>query len=210
MAAWYRRYEVQLRLGYYYLGSMALSAFSNILAYGLVQIGNHTTWKGWRWLYIIEGVITSLFGILAFFYLVDFPESKKVKFLTEDEKRHVRARLAAERGTHEEHRVTFKSAFEALCDWKVWANTYMYMSATMGSYAFSFFLPIILKKSLGYSQAKALLLTTPPYIFTVCTSIVSSRLSDKFRMRGPFVAAQAAIGIVGMGMIGYLKQPTPR
>ncbi|KIW98604.1 uncharacterized protein Z519_00265 [Cladophialophora bantiana CBS 173.52] len=35
-SAWYRRYEVQNRLGFYYLFSMGISAFSNLLAYGIV------------------------------------------------------------------------------------------------------------------------------------------------------------------------------
>jgi MFS family permease len=48
VSSWYRRYEVQKRLAGFFLTASALSAFANILAYGLIQIGNHTNYKGWR------------------------------------------------------------------------------------------------------------------------------------------------------------------
>jgi len=210
VSAWYRKYEVQLRLGYYYLLSTALAAFSSILAYGLVQIGNDTNWKGWRWLFIIEGAATSLIGILSWFVLVDFPGSPKNKFLTPEEKEIVQARLAAERGANESHQVTLKSAYATICDWKVWACCYMYMTATMGAYAFGFFLPIILKRSMGYSQMMALLLNTPPQLFSVLTSLIVSKLSDKYKARGPFVAGLSAVSVVGLGMVGFLNDPKAR
>jgi hypothetical protein len=156
VSAWYWKYEVQTQLGYYYLFSMGLAAFSNLVAYGIVQIAHHTTWKGWRWLFVIEGAITSLLGLIAFWLLVDFPQSKKNKFLIVEEKELVIARIAADRGTHGVHKVTWRSAGRDLCDWKIWACTYLYMAATIGSYSFSFFLPLILKKSMVFSQTLAL------------------------------------------------------
>lgn len=189
---------------------MGISAFSNILAYGIVQIANHTVWKGWRWIFVIEGAVTCLLGIIAYVYLVDFPNSPKNKFLNEEEKEMVIARLAADRGTNEEHKVTWKSTAESLSDWKVWACTYMYMSGTIGSYAFSFFLPLILKKSMGYSQELSLILSTPPAILAVITSMTFNYFSDKLQMRGPFYFIQAAMAVLGLAMTGYLKGPAVR
>lgn len=210
ISSWYRKYEVQSRLGYYYLSSLGLAAFSQLLAYGIIQIGHHTAWNGWRWLYIIEGSATCVLGLAAFFFLIDFPDSPKNKFLSREEKEFVAARLAADRGTNEQHKVTWKSFIAALSDWKVWAYTYIYMTATMGAYAFTFFLPIILRNSLGYSQTKSLLLAVPPAFCAVILSLIINKLSDKFRMRAPFIVLQASISILGLGMTGYLKASGPR
>lgn len=46
VSSWYCRYEVQKRLGALYMLALALSAFANILAYGIIQIANNTTYKG--------------------------------------------------------------------------------------------------------------------------------------------------------------------
>ncbi|KIW98603.1 uncharacterized protein Z519_00264 [Cladophialophora bantiana CBS 173.52] len=83
------------------------------------------------------------------------------------------------------------------------------MSATIRSYAFSFFRPLILKKSLGYSQTLSLVLSTPPAIFAVITSMIIARLSDRCRMRSPFYVLQCVMGMVGLAMTGYLKAPGP-
>jgi sugar phosphate permease len=99
----------------------ALSAFANILAYGIIQIANHTTYKGWRWIYIIEGTITCVTAILAWFIIVDFPESPRNKFLTMEEKAAVKSRLAQDRGYEEGEKVTWKIIGNTMLDWKVWS-----------------------------------------------------------------------------------------
>lgn len=41
VSSWYCRFEVQKRLGGFFMTAAALSAFANILAYGLIQIAKH-------------------------------------------------------------------------------------------------------------------------------------------------------------------------
>jgi sugar phosphate permease len=98
-----------------------LSAFANILAYGIIQIANHTTYKGWRWIFIVEGAITCVAAILAWFVIVDFPESSRNTFLTADEKAIIKARLARDRGVEESEKVTWSVIGKTMLDWKVWS-----------------------------------------------------------------------------------------
>lgn len=46
VSSWYKRYEVQKRMAGFFLTASALSAFANILAYGLIQIAKHHHYKG--------------------------------------------------------------------------------------------------------------------------------------------------------------------
>ncbi len=210
VSAWYRKYEVQKRLAVYFLGSLFVQGFSNIFAYGLVQIGNHTTYKGWRWIYIIEGAITVVLGIIAYVYLIDFPDSRKTMFLSEKEKAFVNDRLSSDRGVNETHKVTWQSIRNDLKDWKVWACAWIYFSATIGTYALGFFLPTILKKSLGFSLVASFLLSGARDTFAVIVSFVLSWLSDRMKRRGPFVCGQALTSIVGLTMLAYTKAPASR
>jgi sugar phosphate permease len=210
VSAWYRKYEVQKRLAVYFLGSLAIQGFSNIFAYGIVQIGNHTTYKGWRWIYIIEGGITVVLGFLAYLLLVDFPDSPKTTFLTEKEKDFVNERLAWDRGLNEDHKVTLDSVLTDLQDWKVWACAYIYFSCTLGTYSMGFFLPSILKNSLDFSVAASFCLSGVRDTFAVLVSAILSWWSDRVRKRGPFVAGQAIMSIAGLAMLAYTKSPASR
>ena len=201
---------MQKRLAVYFLGSLFIQGFSNIFAYGLVQIGDYTTYNGWRWIYIIEGVITAVLGIIAYFYLVDFPQSRKTRFLSETEKAFVNERLSWDRGVNEAHKVTWQSIREDLKDWKVWACAWIYFSATIGTYALGFFLPTILKKSLHFSLAASFVLSGVRDTFAVIVSFILSWLSDRVKMRGPFVCAQALVSIVGLTLLAYTKMPASR
>ena len=92
----------------------------------------------------------------------------------------------------------------------MWAFSLMYMSGAVGVYAFLFFLPIILRKGLGYSLSLSFVLSAPPSLFSVIEAMFISWLADKTRMRGPFVVFQASVGIIGLCMVGFLDSPTPR
>ncbi|KAH6693449.1 major facilitator superfamily domain-containing protein [Plectosphaerella plurivora] len=210
VSSWYARYEVQKRMAGFFLTASALSAFANILAYGIIQIANHHPWKGWRWIFIIEGALTTVAGIISWFIIVDFPDSERNKFLSAEEKAFIKARLAADRGPEEHEQVTMAWVLKTAADWKPWAFSLMYMAGAVGVYAFLFFLPIILRGSLGYSLSMSFVLSTPPSLFSVIEAMAISWLADKTQMRGPYVVFQGTIGIIGLCMTGFLDHPTPR
>ncbi|KXJ86929.1 major facilitator superfamily domain-containing protein [Microdochium bolleyi] len=212
ISSWYRRYEVQKRMAVFFMTGSALSAFANILALGLVQISRVHHYKGWRWIYIIEGALTCVLAIVAWFVVVDFPDSERNKFLTAEEKALILARLAADRGGVEEARekVTLRVIGQTLTDWKVWAFSLMYMAGAVGVYAFLFFLPIILQNGMGFTRELAFILSAPPALFSVVEALTVSWLADKYRLRGPFVIFQGLVGIVGLCMTGFLSAPAPR
>ncbi|KAI0846384.1 MFS general substrate transporter [Daldinia vernicosa] len=211
ISSWYRRYEVQKRLATFFMTGSALSAFANVFALGLIQISKtNTTYKGWRWIYIIEGVITCVAAIIAWFIIVDFPDSHRNKFLTVEEAAFVKARLAEDRGSEERQQVTWAIFVETITDWKVWSFSLMYSAGAVGVYAFLFFLPLILRNGMGYSQELAFILSAPPALFSVVEGMFVSWLADKMRLRGPFVIAQGLVAIVGLCMTGFLQQPVPR
>ncbi|KAK0389962.1 hypothetical protein NLU13_3535 [Sarocladium strictum] len=210
VSSWYCRYQVQKRMAIFFLTGSALSAFANILAYGIIQIARYHPYKGWRWIYIIEGTITIIAGVASRFIIVDFPDSPRNTFLSIDEKANILARLAEDRGPEEREKVTMKKILHTAADWKPWAFSIMYSAGAVGVYAFLFFLPIILRGGLGYSLQMSFILSTPPSLFSVIFVMGVSWVADRVRMRGPFVVLQGIIGIIGLSMTGFLKSPTPR
>ena len=56
------------------------------MAFAIGQLDYVNGWRGWRYIYVIEGSITVLVGIIAMFTLQETPAQTK-KWLSEREKR---------------------------------------------------------------------------------------------------------------------------
>jgi MFS family permease len=61
------------------------NAFSGLLAFGVFQIKGGALDHAWRYLFLIEGSLTLLFAISAYFYLPQ--NAAAAKFLNEEEKK---------------------------------------------------------------------------------------------------------------------------
>jgi MFS family permease len=85
-----------------------------------------------------------------------------------------------------------------------------YFVAASSVYSLAFFQPIILRNGMGFSYAKAQLLSSPPYIFTVFASLAGAWLSDKIRMRWPILIGQSIVAIVGLLIVLYGGPPGVR
>ncbi|KAM0706407.1 hypothetical protein Q7P35_005733 [Cladosporium inversicolor] len=211
IASWYKRYELQKRISAFFTAATAISGFANIFALGLVQISRVSSYSGWRWIFIIEGAITMLAAIAAYFVVVDFPGSKSNRFLTEEERAFVQARLIQDRGNEDEHaKINAAVILRTMMDWKIWSFSMMYFAGASGVYAFAFFLPLILRQGLGYSLELSFVLSAFPPCFAVIVVMTVSWLADKYRVRGLPVMCQGLFGIIGLCMTGFLNSPVPR
>lgn len=57
MSTWYKRYEMGKRYAGFYLIGCVASAFGGILAFGLMHMEGVAGFGGWRWIFIIEGIV---------------------------------------------------------------------------------------------------------------------------------------------------------
>jgi hypothetical protein len=56
----YTRGEMALRIGLFYTSASLSGAFGGLLARGLSSIGTAGGLTGWRWIFIIEGLMVRL------------------------------------------------------------------------------------------------------------------------------------------------------
>lgn len=118
------RFEVQKRMAGFYLISVLGGGFSSILAYGLMQMDGLGGYGGWRWIFIIEGIITILLGLLAYFTIIDFPDKiiqSGKDFLTPAEVDILKARIDRDRDDSVADDLTWAKVLHELCDWKLWS-----------------------------------------------------------------------------------------
>ncbi|KAF8070733.1 major facilitator superfamily domain-containing protein [Lyophyllum atratum] len=202
ISTWYRRHEVQKRLAIFYLISITMGGISPILAYVFSLLDGKRGIRGWAWIFIIEGALTLFLGLLSWFYIPDFPDQNK--FLTPDQTALVLKRIEEDRGDSIPDTLTAKKVFKHLSDWTLWSYGTMFMCSTLPAYAQAYFISIILR-GLGWSKTNALLLSAPPYLPSIVTTLFFSWLSDRTKHRGGFIVLQALICIVGLVLTAFAK-----
>ncbi|KAH7395474.1 retrograde regulation protein 2 [Cadophora sp. MPI-SDFR-AT-0126] len=205
LSTWYTRYELQKRNAVFYLiGSMA-SACSGILAYGIMQMDGLSNLAGWRWIFIIEGLLTCVLGIVGYFLIVDFPEHAATswKFLSKAESDFIVARIELDRHDAVLEPFSIKSYLKNALDSKVWGFACLFGLTTTNTYAIAYFLPVILRLGMGFSIAKAQCLVAPPYVAAAIVMFGCAAIGDKYHIRGPIIIGNAILGLIGLPLLGY-------
>ncbi|KAF9482378.1 high-affinity nicotinic acid transporter [Pholiota conissans] len=200
ITTWYKRYEVQQRLAVFYLSSIAISSFSSVLAYAISLLAGKANLNGWRWIFLLEGALTICLGVLAWFFVPDFPD--KSKWLTVEQRKMILDRVEADRGDSVPDELTRAKFFSHLKDPLLWAFGLMFLASTVPAYAIAFFITIILK-AMGFSTAQALLLTAPPGIWAAISCFFFAWLSDKTKHRAGWMVVQNMITITGLAIAAY-------
>ena len=131
--------------------------------------------RGWRWLFIIEGIPAVVFGVITIFYLTDWPE--QARWLPEDERSWITEQLRREKEAKK--RVRSFSVWGALRNRDVLLLTLCYFCAMTGSYGIAFWLPTIVKRLSGQSDMNVTLLAAMPYIAGFVTQQLNGWHSDR-------------------------------
>jgi MFS family permease len=91
---WYKRNERQFRISLFFSTASMAGAFGGILAWGIAHMRGVGGLHGWQWIFILEGLVTIILAISAYWWISNYP--KDVSWLSDDERAHVLARLKAD------------------------------------------------------------------------------------------------------------------
>lgn len=70
LSMFYTRKEVATRIAILYTGNILATAFAGLIALGIFEgLGGVAGITGWRWLFILQGVVTFLIAVVGFFLL---------------------------------------------------------------------------------------------------------------------------------------------
>jgi MFS family permease len=212
ISAWYTRKEQQLRFAFMQSGEVIVLATGGIVNFGLNQLNGKGGLKGWQWMFVVQGSITAFIGILAYWWMVDFPEDAhhSFRFLSKSESQLVSSRIEKDRGDVRVHPFAWSKVFVHAKDVKVYGFCVLYFLQNLVSTSLSYFLPIILQGGMGFSTNDSILLSAPPYYYAVIPAILSSLVGDRFQLRGPVIVFNCITLIIGFCMLGFSDQVTVR
>lgn len=156
--------------------------------------------EGWRWIFLLFGIFTIFLGLLATVLIVDFPD--KNKFLSAAETKIVIDRINRDRGDAEPDALTASKFFKHCADFRLWLFGFIFCCSTMPVYAFSYFLPVILKAG-GFTTELSLSLSAPPYVAAGIYTFGIAYLSDRLRKRALFITINATVCLVGVVVMAF-------
>ncbi|KAL2869586.1 putative MFS transporter [Aspergillus lucknowensis] len=196
MSSWYTRQELSYRIAWFYAGSSLANAFGGLIGAGvLANLHMSHGISGWRWLFIIEGVITVAISMLVPLLLPNYPAT--TSWLEDDEKAYAQWRLINDAGEADDSSAA--SIKEAL--YLVFTDKRIYLfillqHMSLLSQTFQYFFPSIVS-TLEYSNIETLLITAPVWIATFLVSLVVTWTSGKTNDRSIHIICLMSVSVVG-------------
>ena len=199
LSLWYTPSELATRSGIFYSASSLAGAFNGLIAYGIVKNYKHKPpFAPWQWLFLIEGLLSLSYGIFVLIFLPPVPERVGFGF-TKDEKRLAVIRTQQANNTPGA-KIHWKQVLPSLKSPMLWVYTITLMGTQVALSGLSSFLPAIVK-SMGYSSVHAQLMTVPVYAVAFVSTLFFTYISDKTRMRGPWLIFLASVSLIGLVML---------
>jgi ACS family tartrate transporter-like MFS transporter len=155
--------------------------------------------EGWRWLFVLEGTPAILLGVVAFFYLTDWPG--EAAWLASERRQWIQHRLEEEK----------PASRAASAMWQTLRSPTVLVLASavfldyFAGYAVIFWFPTVLKRQSGFSDLGVGLLGAVPYAVALVAMLVNGWHSDRSRERRWHAAVP--LFIAAAGLLGLLSLP---
>ncbi|KAI3401935.1 hypothetical protein diail_6495 [Diaporthe ilicicola] len=226
--AYYLPRELSFRLGAFFCMGAISGAISGFLAAGITQMDGVGGYEGWRWIFIIEGLMTVVIGVITTFFMIDLPSSS-TRWLTPDELRFLEVQrklkqggLSADGSDVEGGELGFQW-YQLKMVFTNWRNCVLALCLSCQAVGFygglrvfcvvgaqqaladyvsgvKFNLPT-LTKSMGFTSTNAQLLTVPPYILAAIGCLLIPHLSDRYGTRAAFAIPCFFAMLIGFAVV---------
>jgi ACS family tartrate transporter-like MFS transporter len=195
---WFPRHHHARIVSGFLVGLPVAVALGAPISTALLSLDGWFGLRGWQIMYIAEAIPTVVIGVVTFFVLTDRPE--QAKFLTEQERDWLVARIASERRATEAVRTY--SLWQALYDPKVLLLSLNYFGIVSASLGMLIFVPQIIKSLGNLSNMTVGWLTMIPYLCGAVAMVLWGRLSDRMNERRWNLFFGCMVSSVGLGIAG--------
>ncbi|KAL4967003.1 major facilitator superfamily domain-containing protein [Aspergillus stella-maris] len=201
--SWYTPLEMAKRIGFYHSCQAVGQIISGAMQAAIVStMESRNGLAGWRWLFVINAIITVIWGLAGFFMLPDTPQKPNPWsfWLKRNHTEYALHRLDRENRVSMKP-VTWAAAKRTFSTWLVYVIGVMYIAMVIGTSGYNYF-NLFLKSiansdgSPRWSTEQVNLIPLGGNIITVAFVWIWAFLSDILRTRWVLIVVQAAIGII--------------
>ncbi|KAB5576337.1 major facilitator superfamily domain-containing protein [Coniochaeta sp. 2T2.1] len=191
LSYFYTSRELPIRLSYFWTSLSVTGILTSLLAFGLLHLRGVNGWGGWRWLFLIEGLITLIVGVASFFLMPASAVQTKTWFrpngwFTDREVSIVVNRVLRDDPSkgdmNNRQAITPKRLWETVKDFDLWPLYIIGILAFIPQNPPTTYITLTLR-NLGFDPFKTNLLTIPYNVFHIINLILLTRLSERLNER---------------------------
>ncbi|GAB7326800.1 hypothetical protein MBLNU13_g10740t1 [Cladosporium sp. NU13] len=186
LSYFYTSSELSLRLSWFWISRYLTMVVTSVMAYGLLHMRGIHNMAGWRWLFLIEGLITIAIGVASFFLMPASATQTKTWFrpkgwFTDREVGIVVNRVLRDDPSKGDMNnrtgLSLKNLWDAVSDYDLWpiyliGCVFMVPQSTPDQYI------TLTLRSLGYDQFEANLLSIPNQFISCFTLFAATWFSE--------------------------------
>lgn len=161
--------------GWYYLGVPLALMLGGPFSGWLLETESNFALKNWQWMFLVQGSMTVIVGVVGYFILVSQPND--AKWLNDEEKKLLNSALYSDQ---QQAVLATGSLKSVLSDWRVWRFVLIYFSIQMSVYGVLFYLPtklsLILNQPVGLEVG---LYSAVPWLVVLISLPLLTRWADR-------------------------------
>lgn len=221
LSYFYKSSELPLRLSFFWTSNSLTLIFTSLLAFGVLRMRGVAGLAGWRWLFILEGIITLLIGIWSFYAMVPSATQTKNKYhpkgwFTDREVKIVVNRVLRDDPSkgdmNNRQSLSLKQVWKSICDYDLWPIYFIGIIAYIPIGTIQPYMTLTLR-SLGFSVFNVNLLLIPQAVAHIVLLILVTWFSERVNERSFTCLTLPLFTIPAMAAIrfwpGSMKQPWP-
>ncbi|KAJ9154693.1 Major facilitator superfamily transporter [Coniochaeta hoffmannii] len=213
------------RIGYYFTASQVSAAVVGLVSAGFQKMDGHRGLVGFRWMFLIWGLLAVVLGVALLWWLPDRPLPPGQQRERSGFMRWLPASPEVLKGEdalvhyHDLRRVyhprpwTFKDLWYVLIDWRLWPLTIMYFGVVGVGIGTQLYGNVIIASiNPTFSGITVSLLFAPIWIMDLIAILLVTPVSDRFhKLRPLFFSCAVCIQIAGLLTVTFaLSNPWAR
>ncbi|MBM3844781.1 MAG: MFS transporter [Verrucomicrobia bacterium] len=181
-------------MGIFYFGPSLALSLGGPLSGLLLEMDSIAGYRGWQWMFLVEGLLASVVGVVAFFVLHDRPS--EARWLPSDERGAIEAAIAKD-SANAAH--SSSSVLSALVRPRILSFATVYFLIQMSVYGVIFYLPSTLSALIGRPTGWEVgVLSAIPWIGALVASYTVPRFAGAGDRRGIVGAASLTAASIGI------------
>ncbi|KAF1999209.1 MFS general substrate transporter [Amniculicola lignicola CBS 123094] len=212
MSYFFKGTELPFRLAIFWMANRLTDVIAPLLAYGILRLRDYHGYEGWRWLFLIEGILTLVIGIWSVFMMAPSPTQTKSwwrpkGWFTEREEKIMVNRILRDDPSkgdmHNRQAITLKLLWKSMCDFDLWPIYLIGITFGIPAGPPDQYLTLTLRQ-LGFDTFDANLLSIPAQVGTTINMLIMTYISERINQRsylGVFVQLWFLPCIIAMSVI---------